>query len=65
MTKKAMASPSMTGDGMVEGKGPGSRANPAQVDIEGIAAKLEDGVLRVTVPKMNGEFVEVRKVDVE
>jgi len=43
----------------------GSRANPAQVDIEGIAAKLEDGVLRVTVPKMNGEFVEVRKVDVE
>jgi HSP20 family protein len=43
----------------------GSRANPAQVDIEGITAKLEDGVLRVTVPKMNGEFVEVRKVDVE
>jgi HSP20 family protein len=43
----------------------GSRANPAQVDIEGITAKLEDGVLRVTVPKMNGEFVDVRKVDVE
>jgi len=43
----------------------GSRANPALVDVEGITAKLEDGVLRVTVPKMNGEFVEVRKVDVE
>jgi HSP20 family protein len=43
----------------------GSRANPAVVDVEGITAKLEDGVLRVTVPKMNGEFVEVRKVDVE
>lgn len=43
----------------------GSRANPAQVDVEGITAKLEDGVLRVTVPKMNGEFVEVTKVDVE
>lgn len=43
----------------------GSRANPAQVDVEGITAKLEDGVLRVTVPKMNGEFVEVKRVDVE
>ena len=43
----------------------GSRANPAAVDVEGITAKLEDGVLRVTVPKMNGEFVEVKKVDVE
>lgn len=43
----------------------GSRANPALVDVEGITAKLEDGVLRVTVPKMNGEFVEVKKVDVE
>jgi HSP20 family protein len=43
----------------------GSRANPAHVDVEGITAKLEDGVLRVTVPKMNGEFVDVKKVDVE
>jgi len=43
----------------------GSRANPALVDVEGISAKLEDGVLRVTVPKMNGEFVEVKKVDIE
>merc|ERR1712137_317470 len=37
----------------------GSRANPAQVDMDGITARMEDGVLRVTVPKMNGEFVEV------
>ncbi|KAF1986310.1 HSP20-like chaperone [Aulographum hederae CBS 113979] len=43
----------------------GSRANPAQVDKEAIAAKLEDGILRVTVPKMEGEFVDVRKVDIE
>lgn len=43
----------------------GSRANPAQVDIEGITAKLEDGVLRVIVPKLNEEFVEIKKVDIE
>lgn len=43
----------------------GSRANPAQVDVEGITAKLEDGVLRVVVPRLNGEFVEIKKVDVE
>jgi len=43
----------------------GSRANPAQVDAEGITAKMEDGVLRVTVPKMDADFVEVRKVDIE
>lgn len=44
----------------------GTRANPAQVDVDGITAKLEDGVLMVEVPKMgeNG-FVEVRKVDIE
>lgn len=44
----------------------GTRANPAAIDADGISAKLEDGVLRVEVPKMgdNG-FVEVRKVDIE
>lgn len=44
----------------------GTRANPANVDVDGISAKLEDGVLRVEVRKM-GEagFVEVRRVDVE
>lgn len=44
----------------------GTRANPAQVDEEQITAKLEDGVLRVEVPKrVEGGFVEIRKVDIE
>ena len=43
----------------------GTRASPAVVDVEGITAKLEDGVLRVEVPKLEEGFVEVRKVDVE
>ncbi|KAF1954726.1 HSP20-like chaperone [Byssothecium circinans] len=44
----------------------GTRANPANVDADQITAKLEDGVLRVEVPKLgeNG-FVEVRRVDIE
>lgn len=42
----------------------GTRANPAQIDVEGISAKLEDGVLRVEVPKLDSGYVEVRKVDV-
>ncbi|KAF2735625.1 HSP20-like chaperone [Polyplosphaeria fusca] len=44
----------------------GTRVNPAAIDAEGISAKLEDGVLRVDVPKRLEEgFVDVRKVDVE
>ncbi|TKA24472.1 hypothetical protein B0A50_06629 [Salinomyces thailandicus] len=43
----------------------GSRANPAQVDVDAITAKLEDGVLRVDVPKMDSGYVEVKKVDIE
>ncbi|EMC92257.1 hypothetical protein BAUCODRAFT_38289 [Baudoinia panamericana UAMH 10762] len=45
----------------------GSRASPAQVDVEGISAKLEEGVLKIDVPKLSAEdgFVEVRKVDIE
>ena len=43
----------------------GSRANPAQVDADGIYAKLEDGILRVEVPKLDKDYVEIRKVDVE
>lgn len=43
----------------------GSRANPAQVDVDGISARMEDGVLRVEVPKLESGFVEVRKVDIE
>jgi HSP20 family protein len=43
----------------------GSGANPAQVDIDGISAKMEDGVLRVEVPKLDGGYVEIKKVDIE
>lgn len=43
----------------------GSRANPAQVDVDGITARLEDGVLRVDVPKLDAGYVEIKKVDIE
>ncbi|KAF1837454.1 HSP20-like chaperone [Decorospora gaudefroyi] len=43
----------------------GTRASPAHIDADGIAAKLEDGVLRVEVPKLDSGFVEIRKVDIE
>jgi HSP20 family protein len=43
----------------------GTRANPAQVDADMITAKLEDGVLRVDVPKLDRDFVEVTKVDIQ
>lgn len=43
----------------------GSRANPAQVDDDAISAKLEDGVLRVEVPKLDKDYVEIKKVDIE
>ena len=42
----------------------GSKANPANVDADGIGAKMEDGVLLVTIPKTE-EFVDVKKVDIE
>ena len=43
----------------------GTRAEPANVDADGISAKMEDGVLKVNVPKEEGGFVDVRKVDIE
>lgn len=43
----------------------GSRANPAQVDIDHIAAKMDDGVLQIVVPKLDKDYVEVKKVDIE
>ena len=42
----------------------GSKVNPAQVDSDAISAKMEDGILMVTVPKVES-FVEVKKVDIE
>ncbi|KAL2356911.1 HSP20-like chaperone [Cryomyces antarcticus] len=43
----------------------GSRAKPAQIDVDAITAKMEDGVLRVEVPKQDKDYVEIRKVDIE
>ncbi len=43
----------------------GSRASPAQVDADSISAKMEDGVLIVTIPKLDREYVEIKKVDIE
>jgi HSP20 family protein len=43
----------------------GTRANPASIDADGITAKLEDGVLRVEVPKLDSGYVEIRKVDIQ
>lgn len=36
-----------------------------EVDGEGITAKLEDGVLMVVVPKVEKEWTDVKKVDIE
>jgi len=43
----------------------GSRANPAQIEVDSISAKLEDGVLKIDVPKLDRDYVEVKKVDIE
>ncbi|KAL8825040.1 MAG: hypothetical protein Q9170_007951 [Blastenia crenularia] len=43
----------------------GSRATPAVVDEDGMGAKMEDGVLIVTIPKRDAGYVEVKKVDIE
>jgi len=43
----------------------GSRANPAAVEVDAIKAAMEDGILIVTVPKIDRDFVEIKKVDIE
>lgn len=43
----------------------GNDRHPADVDADGITAKLEDGVLRVEVPKVEREYVDIKKVDIE
>ncbi|KAL8673739.1 MAG: hypothetical protein Q9168_001846 [Polycauliona sp. 1 TL-2023] len=43
----------------------GSRASPAVVEEEGMGAKMEDGVLVVTIPKRDAGYVDVKKVDIE
>lgn len=36
-----------------------------EIDADGITAKMENGVLVVTVPKVEKEWTEIRKVDIE
>lgn len=36
-----------------------------EIDADAITAKMEDGVLVVTVPKVEKEWTEIRKVDIE
>lgn len=43
----------------------GTKLEPAQVDSDGISAKMVDGVLIVNIPKLEQDFVEVKKVDIE
>jgi len=43
----------------------GSKTDPAQVDADAVSAKMEDGILMVTIPKVDGDIVEIRKVDIE
>ena len=43
----------------------GSRVRPAQVEVDDISAKMEDGILIVKVPKLDSEYVEIKKVDIE
>lgn len=40
-------------------------ADKDEVDGDAITAKMEDGVLIVTVPKVEKEWTEIRKVDIE
>lgn len=36
-----------------------------EVDEDGISAKMEDGILIIVVPKLERDWTEVRKVDIE
>ncbi|KAI9839017.1 MAG: hypothetical protein M1838_004479 [Thelocarpon superellum] len=43
----------------------GNERHPAEVDADVISAKMEDGVLKIEIPKVEKEYVEVKKVDIE
>jgi len=43
---------------------PGNNQEKEEVDGDAITAKLEDGVLVVTVPKIEREWTDVKKVDI-
>lgn len=44
---------------------PGSNDEKEEIDGDAITAKLEDGVLVITIPKMEKEWTDVKKVDIE
>lgn len=44
---------------------PPRAADKEEIDGDAITAKMEDGVLIVTVPKIEKEWTEIRKVDIE
>ncbi|KAH6675435.1 HSP20-like chaperone [Halenospora varia] len=44
---------------------PPGNAEKEEVDGDNITAKLEDGILVVTVPKVEKEWTEVKRVDIE
>lgn len=44
---------------------PGGDDKKEEVDGEGIVARMEDGVLVVRVPKVEKEWTEIRKIDIE
>lgn len=43
----------------------GNERHPAEIDVDGITAKLEDGVLRIELPRLEKDYVDVKKVDIE
>ena len=43
---------------------PPGEAEKEEIDGDAISAKLEDGVLVVTVPKVEKEWTEVKKIDI-
>lgn len=47
------------------GVGESSEASKEDVDPEGIVAKMEDGILVVTVPKVEKDWTDVKKVEIE
>lgn len=40
-------------------------ASKEEVDAEGILAKMEDGILIVTVPKVEKDWTDVKRVEIE
>lgn len=44
---------------------PGVNAEKEEIDGDAITAKLEDGVLVVTIPRLEKEWTDVKKVDID